>query len=337
MPVYELNLSTTEDNTVGLIKIRQDDNMTQTLRAKITENGEPEKVSGRVVFFNAMKNGRMIARDLATITSDNSTVEYTLHPAFYSELGNIDAFFSFEINNGRESTANFKYQVIPGACRNINGSNYIYEFEELGGIVDEIINTESLRPLIQKDRELQAQIDGLGSDLNTEMTNISNALDGFGETLGQFEETMTDYKETLDNDLKDAKTEIKDQVKNDLDTLREELKKQEVKDSGWMDLELASGSKWHDIYPGQFRIIGKHVYLRGCVLSKEKAFEETPIAKIPRAYAPSIREAFTTAQMSSIPGEIAQIAIWPNGEIQVVSAVSKEKNVYINQVDYPLV
>lgn len=330
MPVYKLSLSTTEDNNVGLIKIRQDDNMTQTLRAKITTNGETEKVSGRVVFFNAMKNGRMIARDLAKITSDNSTVEYTLHPAFYSELGDIDAFFSFEINNERESTANFKYKVVPGACRQIKGSNYIYEFEELGGIADEILNTESLRPLIQKDRELQSQIDGLGSDLETESKNINDQLNDFSDSINTFKDEMKD-------ELKDTKEDVSDKITNSETQLRKEMKELEIKDSGWMNLELASGSKWHDIYPGQFRIIGKHVYLRGCVLSKEKAFEETPIAKIPRAYAPSIREAFTTAQMSSIPGEIAQIAIWPNGEIQVVSAVSKEKNVYINQVDYPLV
>lgn len=330
MPVHELSLSTTEDNNVGLIKIRQDDNMTQTLRAKITTNGEPEKVSGRVVFFNAMKNGRVIARDLAKITDDNSTVEYTLHPAFYSELGNIDAFFSFEINNERESTADFKYQVIPGACRKMRGNNYIYEFEELGEISDQILNSESLRPLIKKDRELQAQIDGLSSDLETEKVALDNKLNDFNYSMNEFEKQIKE-------DFDDAVSDFDEKLTETENNIREELKKQEVKDSGWMDLELANGYRWHDLYPGKFRIIGKHVYLTGAIVSKNEVFEETTVAKIPRAFAPNSRQAFTVAQMSSIPSEIANVAIWQNGEIQVVSSVSKEKNVFLNQVNYPLV
>lgn len=329
MTDYNIQLSTTEDNAVGVIKIRQDDNKTQKIIAKITSNGSEMKVSDYVVFFNAVSEGQVIARDLAKITNNNSTVEYTLTAPFYSKTGKIDAFFSFEKEGKRDSTANFVYHVIPGSCRGIKGGSYIYDLEELKNVSGEIVGSKDLSPLLEKNRELNASFDGLKVDVNDYKKETDNQIDSLKKDFSDFTADQKKSNETFQQ-------KVNNQISDAENKMLEEIKRHEVKDSGWMNLELVGGFKSHDLYPLKFRVIGKQVYFSGCVLNESKDVVEKTFAKIPRSFAPEARMAFSNAQMSSDAKEVAQIAVWQNGEIQIVG-VSAAKNVFINQCSYPLV
>ena len=182
-----LTLSTSEaNNHIGQVVIRQDDDNTQKIIADITENGKPKNLAGLTVFFNAMIDNTIIARDLATI-EDSSKVSYALKSAFYQREGRIKAFFTFERGNQRESTANFVYFVTRGTCRNIKQGNYIYEFENLKGVVGDIIGSGDLLPLIKRIDEVQGSVDSYRIETNNKMSTI---------------ETKTNNKiTTVENDL----------------------------------------------------------------------------------------------------------------------------------------
>lgn len=159
MRVTEVNLSTSEMNNVGQVVFRQDDKNTQQIVANISENGTAKNLAGLTPYFNAMINGRIISKDIATIT-DKSQVSYILKEGFYQKLGRIEGFFSFEQNGNRESSANFTYHVIRGTCRKITQGNYIYTFEELAKVLGDIIDNQNILPLIVKIDELNAKTDG---------------------------------------------------------------------------------------------------------------------------------------------------------------------------------
>lgn len=167
-----LTLSTSEaNNHIGQVVIRQDDDNTQKIIADITENGKPKSLAGLTVFFNAMIDNTIIARDLATI-EDSSKVSYVLKSAFYQREGRIKAFFTFERGNRRESTADFVYFVTRGTCRNIKQGNYIYEFENLKGVVGDIIGSGDLLPLIKKIDEVQGSVDTYRTETNNKMSTL---------------------------------------------------------------------------------------------------------------------------------------------------------------------
>ena len=125
MAIYNMTLSTTEAyNNVGAVTVRQDDHLTQTFVANIVENGTAKKdTSGYQVFFNALFDGNIIARDLAEFDYGKSIATYTVRDSFFQQIGEVEAYFSFEKDGKRDSTANFSYYVTQGNCRNIRQGN----------------------------------------------------------------------------------------------------------------------------------------------------------------------------------------------------------------------
>lgn len=168
-------VSTSEVNNVGQIVVRQDDKGTQKLIAEIIENGQPKNLSGYTVFFNAMVNGGIIARDIAQ-TTGSSEVTYILKEAFYQKTGRIECFFSFEKDGKRESTADFMYHVVKGTCRNIYQGNYIYEFEQLKDVVGDIIGSQDLLPLLKQITEVDAKTESYKTDSDTKLNKVEKDL-----------------------------------------------------------------------------------------------------------------------------------------------------------------
>ncbi|MCO6017484.1 hypothetical protein CKN86_11780 [Carnobacterium divergens] len=141
MTTYKLNLSTTEpNNDVGLIKIRQDDTMTQQLSVTVYEHDKLVDLTGYDIYLNSKMPNQSTVRDKVTdlINPKNGHFSYTLIDSFWQCLGDISLWFSFEINGTRDSTANFEYRVIQGHCKEVNQGNYIWEFEELKRKLEEM-------------------------------------------------------------------------------------------------------------------------------------------------------------------------------------------------------
>mgnify|MGYP001026865955 CR=1 FL=1 len=137
MAKWKLHLSTTEpNNDVGLIKINQDDENSQTFEAEINEFGQLKDFSNREVYFNA-KIGPYKVRDKVppeSIYYDSNRVSYTLIAPFLQKVGEFEAWFSFK-NTDDEldefSTAFFSYRVVPGVTKDIKEGNYFWDLEEL--------------------------------------------------------------------------------------------------------------------------------------------------------------------------------------------------------------
>ncbi|WP_315307293.1 BppU family phage baseplate upper protein [Enterococcus devriesei] len=137
MAKWKLQLSTTEpNNDVGLIKINQDDENSQTFEAEISEFGLLKDFSDREVYFNA-KIGPYKVRDKVppeTIYYDSNRVAYTLIAPFLQKVGEFEAWFSFKKADDELdefSTAFFSYRIVPGVTKDIKEGNYFWDLEEL--------------------------------------------------------------------------------------------------------------------------------------------------------------------------------------------------------------
>lgn len=183
MSVYNMTLSTTEPtNNVGVINVRQGDKESQTFVAEMIENNiSKDDINGYSVFLNSMFEGNIIARDLADFDYGTGVATYTLKESFYQRVGKVSAYFSFEKDGVSDSTANFEYTVIPGACQNIRQGNYIYELEELFKISEDIIKNKDFTILInmikdvdRKVAEVQTQFDESIRLINIELNKKAN-------------------------------------------------------------------------------------------------------------------------------------------------------------------
>lgn len=183
MSVYNMTLSTTEPtNNVGVINVRQGDKESQTFVAEMIENNiSKDDINGYSVFLNSMFEGNIIARDLADFDYGTGVATYTLKESFYQRVGKVSAYFSFEKDGVSDSTANFEYTVIPGACQNIRQGNYIYELEELFKISEDIIKNKDFTILVnmikdvdRKVAEVQTQFDESIRLINIELNKKAN-------------------------------------------------------------------------------------------------------------------------------------------------------------------
>lgn len=210
-----MTLSTTEPNNyVGLIKLRQGDINTQTIQATITANGQPFKLDGLSMFFNAvLPNGNVIRDKVTEVDYINSKLNYVVADSFLQEVAQVTAWFSFE--NGDkiiDSTKNFQYSVIAGWKENIPQGNYIYELSEIQREIEEIISNKDFTSLISKISAIEQRYNEFSQkmvdlpDLKTKMNMIyNNALADHAEVteargyanklvnrLDQMEQTVQD-------------------------------------------------------------------------------------------------------------------------------------------------
>ena len=107
-----------------------------------------------------------------------------------------------------------------------------------------------------------------------------------------------------------------------------------IQDTGWQNLDAVNGYRWHSLYQGQYRVINKVIYLRGCIQNEQLTPNEV-FARIPVQYAPDKLTAFSCSLMSSEAKDFGRVDIGVKGDIRLISATDK-KNVYLNQVIYPL-
>ena len=93
-----MTLSTTDPNNyVGLIKLRQGDVDSQSIKATITANGQLFKFDSLSVFFNAvLPNGNVVRDKVTEVDYVNSKLSYVVADSFLQEVTQVTAWFSFE-------------------------------------------------------------------------------------------------------------------------------------------------------------------------------------------------------------------------------------------------
>lgn len=309
MAIYNMTLSTTEPyNNVGAVTVRQDDHLTQTFIATIVENGVPKKyTSGYQVFFNALFDGNIIARDLAEFNYGTSVATYTLKDSFFQQTGEVEAYFSFEKDGKRDSTANFSYYVTQGNCRNIRQGNYIYELEELFAISDDIIKNKDFTVLLEENRKLNAKLEEVKSGFDVKINNVFAELSRYearddnphnvtAEQVGAYDKKTTDEKDTV----------IIEMI---------ERHKEEVADQGWKRLTLVNEATPASGWPPSYRVIGKQVEIYADVGSIASRFG-VAIATIPKEFAPSTDRIINCVidPDTQFPG-IGRAILKPDGQI----------------------
>lgn len=180
MSDYSVTLSTTEPNNyVGLIKLRQGDVASQSIKATITANGQLFNFDHLAVFFNAvLPNGNVIRDKVTNVDYVNSKLNYVVADSFLQEVTQVTAWFSFE-NDEKiiDSTKNFQYSVIPGWKECIPQGNYIYELSEIQREIEEIIGNKDFTSLLSK-------IDSLSTEqeyLNNKQIYLNSKVDFLGQ------------------------------------------------------------------------------------------------------------------------------------------------------------
>ncbi|WP_430596466.1 phage baseplate upper protein [Enterococcus sp. DIV0210g] len=196
---HEITLSTTEpNNEIGLLKIRQSDEETQTLVVQITENGLPKSYAGLEVFFCA-KLGQtaglgIIEQKLKPneMTSPGTgQLKYTLRDEDWQQLGRQTAYFSFrKMKNAHEwteqfSTRDFTYNVTKNVFSEgvkevkKDGSTYVWTIEDLIRLFKEYIQSgkNDWEEFIEQNKEIIENVDPGGKVL----TELIEARKPFGE------------------------------------------------------------------------------------------------------------------------------------------------------------
>jgi len=172
MSDYSFTLSTTEPNNyVGLIKLRQGDVASQSIKATITANGQLFKFDGLSVFFNAvLPNGNVIRDKVTEVDYFNSKLNYVVADSFLQEVAQISAWFSFEnVDKIIDSTKNFQYSVIAGWKECIPQGNYIYELSEIQREIEEIIGNKDFTSLISKISSIEQKYNELINETTAQL------------------------------------------------------------------------------------------------------------------------------------------------------------------------
>ncbi|WCG33004.1 phage baseplate upper protein [Enterococcus dispar] len=185
---YDMTLSTTEpNNDVGLIKIRQADEQTQTLVVQITENGVPRPYTGLQVFFCA-KLGQstglgIIEQKLnANEMTDpkNGKLEYTMRAEDWQILGRQTGYFSFrktqenheytEQFTTRDFYFNITKNVFSDGVTEVkkDGSTYVWTIEDLIRLFNEYIASGKTdwEEFVEQNKEILESVDPGGTILS---------------------------------------------------------------------------------------------------------------------------------------------------------------------------
>lgn len=176
---YPIVLSTTEpNNDIGLIKIRQADEQSQTLVIQIMENGVPRSFSGLQPFFCARIGqapglGIIEQKIEGVMDPANGKLEYTLKNEDWQNLGKQTAYISFRRMKDRSTyvqqftTRDFTYEVI----KNIysegitevrkDGSTYVWTFEDLLRLLNEYIDSgkNDWEEFVNQNKDLIGSVD----------------------------------------------------------------------------------------------------------------------------------------------------------------------------------
>ncbi|WP_127849733.1 hypothetical protein [Lacticaseibacillus hulanensis] len=99
-------------------------------------------------------------------------------------------------------------------------------------------------------------------------------------------------------------------------------------DSGWQKITLTSAVTQHTILVPMMRKIGNEVQLKGAINMTAPG----TIATLP--YKPVDEFGFNCSQLSTTPGQNANVYLETDGTLQLIYASTYEKGVWLNEIHY---
>lgn len=205
--VYNIVLSTTEQNNNSQIKIRQSDDNTQIFKVKLVDNSQPKDFDGLTPFFCLFPRGTtgqgLTEEIVQVFDGKNGTLEYTLSANAWQYIGRNEAYFSFRkpLENGtwdeQYSTKMFIYQVEKSIHQvEFRDSNYWWTFKELMNQFKAWVDGSKnyWENFLEASRTLIESIDGGGSVL--EMIDFK-----FSKTFNKWFKTISDRGEFWDEKI----------------------------------------------------------------------------------------------------------------------------------------
>lgn len=163
---YPFELSTTQQNHVGWLDVRQNDTGTQQFVATITTNDVTQDLTGLTAEFRTRQNDENVIIEKATITNGkNGVVEYVVSQYAMQQLGKNIGYFTFSKGDVEMfSTKDFCYYVNTSVTTfGLKGCDYIWRFEDLLEYVTGLANQSQVQldKLINDVADIQQQIDDM--------------------------------------------------------------------------------------------------------------------------------------------------------------------------------
>lgn len=218
---YPIILETKEpNNDIGILKIRQADEETQTLVVDILAHGLPQSYEGLQAFFCAklgQTDGLGIVEQKLTMDEmtdpKNGKLEYTMRAQDWQILGSQTAYFSFRKMSDDHTwvqqftTRNFTYEVTKNIFSDgskqivSDGSTYIWTIEDLIRIFNEYIASGKTdwEEFVDQNREILEAVDP-GGVILTELIDSRKNFPTLSERL--------EDNDAQRNELKEAQGEL---------------------------------------------------------------------------------------------------------------------------------
>ena len=258
---HDITLSTTEpNNDIGLLKIRQADEQTQTLVVQLTATSQPKSYEGLQAFFCA-KLGQSIGLGIIEQKLEQSEMtnpkagqlEYTFRPEDWQQIGRQTGYFSFRKmkDDGHEyveqfTTRDFYFNVTKNVFSegikeiHTDGSTHIWTIEDLLRLFNEYIASgkSDWEQFIEDNREILESVDPGGTILN-ELIDSRGEYNSLAERLDQ---------EYLMDDLTlDSPDDIKPYFKPALESLKNRI------DKSKFNLLFFTDNHWDHSWGGEYQ------------------------------------------------------------------------------------
>ncbi|MEO1781006.1 BppU family phage baseplate upper protein [Enterococcus diestrammenae] len=240
---HDITLSTTEpNNDIGLLKIRQADEQTQTLVVQLTATSQPKSYEGLQAFFCA-KLGQSIGLGIIEQKLEQSEMtnpktgqlEYTFRPEDWQQIGRQVGYFSFRKmkDDGHEyveqfTTRDFYFNVTKNVFSEgltevkKDGSTYVWTIEDLIRLFNEYIASGKTdwKEFVEQNKEILESVDP-GGKILLELINSRTSYSGelFPELNARLTADFTNMQDsllrgTLDVELLRAENETDSQLIN---------------------------------------------------------------------------------------------------------------------------
>lgn len=163
---YPFELSTTQQNHVGWLNVRQNDTGTQQFVATITTNDITQDLTGLTAEFRTRQNNENVIIEKASITNaKDGVVEYVVSQYAMQQLGKNIGYFTFSKDDVEMfSTKDFCYYVNTSVTTfGLKGCDYIWRIEDLIEYVKDLANQAEIElNKVSSDVEvIQKQIDDM--------------------------------------------------------------------------------------------------------------------------------------------------------------------------------
>lgn len=161
-PKWELTLSVTDRNNIGLIQPRKNNTNSELMRVHVTnKNGEPYDLTALKVFFVTDfldKDGlnNPVQKEATVINAEEGIFEFTLDEDCMQKVGRQEAYFEiYDYDKFLDTTQNFTYEII-SSLRNVKAdfTPYIETWQEAEKMLDEgtakVLNDKAEKLELQK-------------------------------------------------------------------------------------------------------------------------------------------------------------------------------------------